>query len=326
MPEELRSLPAGQYVIQRADETLTPDEEQGPRRCARVDSNRQGRLARRGARAPAPACTTLNIVWSPEARSGHRVRRVAKPTQGTVGSRRLRPAASPESVASGGIAGLISLILHGHHRSSRRGLRVRECALEPRHASSPRSPPRALRPRLPRRALRVRRSDRRGLGRRRWRRERADQPDPGRDVRPALRPDGDAELAAREAAARDAPHRGGAERVRGRGARRDRAHAREPVHAVADVPRHREGDADPPRHDALRQGRARAPDRHVRRRDRDLPLRGPRDEPHAHGDGLQQRAPHRAPPRSDLRAGGAARADLAPLRAPPRRPGGGSSR
>lgn len=29
IPEELRGLPAGKYVIQRADDTLTPDEEQG---------------------------------------------------------------------------------------------------------------------------------------------------------------------------------------------------------------------------------------------------------------------------------------------------------
>ncbi len=29
LPNELRSLPAGKYVIQRADDTLTPDDEQG---------------------------------------------------------------------------------------------------------------------------------------------------------------------------------------------------------------------------------------------------------------------------------------------------------
>jgi hypothetical protein len=29
IPAELRSLPAGKYVIQRADDALTPDEEQG---------------------------------------------------------------------------------------------------------------------------------------------------------------------------------------------------------------------------------------------------------------------------------------------------------
>ena len=29
IPAELRSLPAGKYVIQRADDVLTPDEEQG---------------------------------------------------------------------------------------------------------------------------------------------------------------------------------------------------------------------------------------------------------------------------------------------------------
>ena len=29
LPAELRGLPAGKYVIQRADDALTPDEEQG---------------------------------------------------------------------------------------------------------------------------------------------------------------------------------------------------------------------------------------------------------------------------------------------------------
>ena len=29
LPAELRGLPAGKYVIQRADDTLTPEEEQG---------------------------------------------------------------------------------------------------------------------------------------------------------------------------------------------------------------------------------------------------------------------------------------------------------
>ncbi len=29
VPSELRGLPAGKYIIQRADDTLTPEEEQG---------------------------------------------------------------------------------------------------------------------------------------------------------------------------------------------------------------------------------------------------------------------------------------------------------
>lgn len=29
LPEELRSLPAGKYVVERADDSLTPDEEEG---------------------------------------------------------------------------------------------------------------------------------------------------------------------------------------------------------------------------------------------------------------------------------------------------------
>ncbi len=41
LPEALRSLPAGRYVIQSADETLTPEEEQGL--IAALESIRGGR-------------------------------------------------------------------------------------------------------------------------------------------------------------------------------------------------------------------------------------------------------------------------------------------
>lgn len=41
VPEELRSLPAGKYVIQRADEALTSDEEQGL--VAALESIRAGK-------------------------------------------------------------------------------------------------------------------------------------------------------------------------------------------------------------------------------------------------------------------------------------------
>ena len=41
VPEELRSLPAGKYVIQRADDALTSDEEQGL--IAALESIRAGK-------------------------------------------------------------------------------------------------------------------------------------------------------------------------------------------------------------------------------------------------------------------------------------------
>jgi hypothetical protein len=41
IPAELRSLPAGKYVIQRADDALTPDEEQGL--IAALESLRAGK-------------------------------------------------------------------------------------------------------------------------------------------------------------------------------------------------------------------------------------------------------------------------------------------
>ena len=41
LPAELRRLPAGKYVIQRADDTLTPDEDDGL--VAALDSLRAGR-------------------------------------------------------------------------------------------------------------------------------------------------------------------------------------------------------------------------------------------------------------------------------------------
>lgn len=41
LPKELRSLPAGKYVLERADERLTPDEEEGLIQA--LDSLRSGR-------------------------------------------------------------------------------------------------------------------------------------------------------------------------------------------------------------------------------------------------------------------------------------------
>lgn len=41
IPDELRSLPAGTYVLESADDTLTPDEERGL--IAALDSIRAGR-------------------------------------------------------------------------------------------------------------------------------------------------------------------------------------------------------------------------------------------------------------------------------------------
>lgn len=41
IPAELRDLPAGKYVIQRADDTLTPEEEQGL--ITALDSLRAGK-------------------------------------------------------------------------------------------------------------------------------------------------------------------------------------------------------------------------------------------------------------------------------------------
>jgi hypothetical protein len=41
LPAELSKLPAGKYVLQRADETLTPDEDQGL--VAALESLRSGK-------------------------------------------------------------------------------------------------------------------------------------------------------------------------------------------------------------------------------------------------------------------------------------------
>ena len=41
LPAELRGLPAGKYVLQRADDALTPDEEQGL--LTALDSLRAGK-------------------------------------------------------------------------------------------------------------------------------------------------------------------------------------------------------------------------------------------------------------------------------------------